>query len=190
VDQQRKEGSVGQPFTGVEVRLLDDDGRDVAPGEVGEIYKRGVVLSGRYCRNPEATAAIHRGEWVTSHDLGRFDDEGYLYIVDRKKDMIVTGGMNVYPSEVEEILSQHRAVALVAVIGVPDPLWGERVTAFIVPRPGEPVDAEDLRRLCRDGLADYKRPKAIEIVDALPLSPAGKVVKRLLRERLEAECRS
>ena len=180
--QEGHDGSVGQGFLGAEVRLLDSAGNDVAPGEVGEIYTRGKVLSTGYLDNPEATAAVRRGDWVTCNDLGRFDQDGFLYVVDRAKDMIVTGGFNVYSNEVEEIVSQYEGVGQVAVIGTPDEKWGEAVTAYIVPVPGASIEVDKLNAYCHENLAGYKCPKSTLVVESLPTSSTGKILKRVLRE--------
>ncbi|GAA4548605.1 class I adenylate-forming enzyme family protein [Pseudonocardia xishanensis] len=184
--QEGRDGSVGQGFLGAEVRLLDAEGNDVAPGEVGEIYTRGKVLSVGYFENEEATAASRRGDWVTSNDLGRFDEDGFLYVVDRTKDMIVTGGLNVYSNEVEEVISTFDGVGQVAVIGVPDPKWGEAVTAYVTAAAGAEVDLESLRAHCTAQLADFKRPKSVVVVDGMPLSSTGKILKRVLRDDVAA----
>jgi acyl-CoA synthetase (AMP-forming)/AMP-acid ligase II len=182
--QNGHDGSVGQGFLGAEVRLIGPDGKDVARDEVGEIYTRGKVLSVGYFNNPQATAAIRLGEWVTSNDLGRFDEDGFLYVVDRTKDMIVTGGLNVYSNEVEEVISTFAGISQVAVVGVPDETWGEAVTAYVLTTPGGEVDMAALHEHCRANLADYKRPKRIHVVEDLPVSPNGKILKRVLRDRL------
>ncbi|HKJ09885.1 MAG TPA: AMP-binding protein [Gammaproteobacteria bacterium] len=181
-DQLRKQQCVGLPFPCTEVRLLGDDGLDVAPGEVGELYSRSPYLFNGYWGRPEATAAALREGWLTVGDLARRDEEGYLYIVDRKKDMIISGGVNVYPREIEEWLLRHSAVAEAAVIGVPDEYWGEAVQACVVRRPGAKVTAGQLMAHCEGHLARYKLPRAIAFVDALPRNAAGKVLKRQMRD--------
>ncbi|WP_179300916.1 class I adenylate-forming enzyme family protein [Rhodococcus sp. ACPA4] len=181
-DQLRKVRSVGLPWPGTEVRILDEDGKDVPCGEVGMIYKRGLALGARYYKNPEATAEAFRGEWMTSGDLGRLDMEGYLYVVDRAKDLIIAGGVNIYPTEIEEVISQHPAVASVAVIGVPHEIWGETVVAYIVPKAGVGIDTAELDALCREQMASFKRPRIYELVSALPQNSSGKVLKNELRK--------
>lgn len=177
--------SVGRQMLLARVRVVDGGMRDVAPGEEGEIVVKGdQVLSG-YWRNPEATAAAFTDGWFHTGDVGRWDDNGYLTIVDRKKDMIVTGGENVYPREVEEVLYRHPAVLEAAVIGMSDPVWGESVVAIITPREGAaPPDAAELIGHCRAHIASYKKPKAVAFVAELPKNASGKVLKRTLREML------
>lgn len=182
MDQRRKVGSVGLPALGTSVRLLDDAGQEVPPGTPGEIHKRGALLWVGYFKNLDASHAASRDGWFASGDIGRFDEEGYLYVVDRRTDMIVTGGMNVFPAEIEEVISRLDAVLEVAVIGVPDETWGESVVALIVPRPGRSMKADEIIALCAQELADYKKPRRIEFVSELPKSGAGKILKRELRE--------
>jgi long-chain acyl-CoA synthetase len=178
--------SVGRPTVGVEVRLLDEERRDVPTGEVGEIVVRcgapgnGIAMRAYY-RRPAETAEALRDGWLQTGDLGRFDADGYLYVVDRKKDMILSGGFNVYSKEVERALIAHPAVADAAVIGVPDPIYGESVAAFVERRAGESVDAETLIAHCRTLIASYKKPRTIRFVDALPRTSVGKVLKVQLR---------
>jgi long-chain acyl-CoA synthetase len=175
-------GSVGPLVPGVEVQIRDTSGKRMAIGQEGEICVRGRNVMKGYLNNPEGTrAAFWEGEWLRSGDIGVFDDNGYLYIVDRLKDMVITGGENVYPREVEEVLYQHPAVEECAVIGLPDPEWGERVTAFIVPKAGEMVDSEALKSFLKNRLSPFKVPKDYITVGELPKSPAGKLLKRELR---------
>jgi fatty-acyl-CoA synthase len=180
-DSTRKMGSVGKPMLGVEMRVVDDDLRDVPAGEVGEIVYRGPNVMGGYHRRLEATREAFAGEWFHSGDMARFDDDGYLWLVDRKKDMIISGGENVYPAEVERVLLDHPAVADVAVIGVPHPRWVETPVAFVVPRGPVDPDEGELIAHCRQHLAGYKKPSAILVVGELPRNAAGKVLKRQLR---------
>jgi len=173
--------SVGQAVMGVKVRLLDDDGNDVPIGEVGEIYKKNLLGTCVYYKNPELTASIYRGEWLTANDLGRQDKDGHVYIIGRKKDMIVTGGLNVYASDVEEVLSRFPNIGMLAVVGFPHEKWGEAVTAVIQGREADySVDA--LKQHCKENLADYKRPREFVFVDALPLTPSGKIEKYKLAD--------
>lgn len=183
-DQLVRLSSVGRPFALNEVRLLDGNGVEVPVGEVGELYSRSPYLFNGYFGKPAETADVLRDGWVTAGDLARRDEDGYLHIVDRKKDMVVTGGFNVYPREVEEQLQQHATVAEAAVVGVPDGHWGESLHAYIVSRPGAPFDAAALEAHCRRLLAGYKVPKQFHAIDALPRNAGGKVLKTELRARL------
>ena len=175
--------SCGRAVATMEMRLIDDDGAEVAPGAVGEIAVRSVNNMAGYWRRPAETAAALVDGWVLTGDMARRDDDGYYYIVDRKKDVIITGAFNVYPKEVEDVLYRHPAVAQAAVVGAPDDEWGEAVKAFVVLRPGRTATAQELTAFCGDFLAGYKKPRAVEFLDALPLSPVGKVARRALRER-------
>ncbi|MDA0701846.1 MAG: AMP-binding protein [Proteobacteria bacterium] len=178
--------SCGRAVATMEIRLLDDDGEPVAEGEVGEIVVRSENNMEGYWRLEEETAAALRDGWYFTGDMARRDDEGFLYIVDRKKDIIITGGFNVWPKEVEDALYSHPAVAQAAVVGVPDEEWGEAVKAFIVPKPGAtpgPALEAELTALCREHLAGYKKPRRYEFAESLPLSPVGKIMRRALRDR-------
>ena len=180
--------SVGLPRTDVEVRVVDADDREVPTGEPGEILVRGDVVMAGYWNQPEASAESLRGGWLHTGDIGSFDEEGYLTLRDRSKDLIISGGMNIYPREVEEVLLRHPGVRAAAVVGVPDAEWGESVVAFVVPAdPGRPPAPEELERLCLDHIARYKRPKHYRFVEALPINNYGKVLKRELRALLAAE---
>ena len=181
-DSTRKMGSVGKPMLGVDLRVVDDELQDVPPGSVGEIVYRGPNVMAGYHEQPDATREAFAGDWFHSGDLARVDEEGYLWLVDRKKDMIVSGGENVYPAEVERVLLDHQAVAEVAVIGVPHPRWVETPVAFVVPSGAGEPDTEDLIAHCRRYLAGYKKPWAIIVVPELPRNAGGKVLKRRLRE--------
>ncbi len=182
-DQITRPGSAGKPVANVETRLMEDDGTFTPDGQVGEIVHRsGQTMTG-YLNDPEKTAEAFAFDWFHSGDLGRFDDDGYLYVVDRKKDMIKTGGENVASREVEEVIYQHAAVAEVAVIGIPDPKWIELVAAVVVPRAGSTVTEKELTEYCRQKLAGFKCPKRIMIVDRLPKNPSGKILKRELKEK-------
>jgi acyl-CoA synthetase (AMP-forming)/AMP-acid ligase II len=166
-----------------DLRVVDPDGGDCPTGEAGEIVVRGdQVLSG-YWNRPDANAESFRDGWFYTGDMARLDEEGFDYIVDRKKDMIVSGAENVYPREVEEALYGHPAVAEAAVFGLPDEHWGERVAAAVVLRPGQRADETALDALCRAQLAGYKRPRAWYFVDEIPKNVSGKVLKRVLRDR-------
>jgi acyl-CoA synthetase (AMP-forming)/AMP-acid ligase II len=181
-DAVRKIGSVGRPVPTVVARIVDDDMVDVPPGAVGEIVYRGPSLMAGYWRNPEATAEAYAGGWFHSGDLVRADQEGFLYVVDRKKDMIISGGENIYCAEVEDVLARHPAVADIAVVGAPHPQWGETPIAVVVPAdPAAPPTAADLAAWSRDRLASYKKPTGVVVVAALPRNAAGKVLKHELR---------
>jgi len=179
--------SVGLPRTDVEVRVVDADDRALPAGEAGEVVVRGDVVMAGYWNQPEATAEALRGGWLHTGDVGSFDTEGYLTLRDRSKDLIISGGMNIYPREVEEALLRHPGVMAAAVVGRPDTEWGEAVVAFVVADPGAPPSAGELDQTCLDHIARYKRPKDYRFVDALPTNNYGKVVKRELRELLQAE---
>jgi long-chain acyl-CoA synthetase len=177
--------SVGVARTDVEVRVVDDDDRELPTGETGEIVVRGDVVMAGYWNQPDATAEALRGGWLHTGDVGDFDADGYLTLRDRSKDLIISGGMNIYPREVEEALLHHPGVASVAVVGRPDPEWGEAVVAFVVPAENtSPPPAGELDQTCLDRIARYKRPKDYRFVDALPTNNYGKVVKRELREQV------
>jgi acyl-CoA synthetase (AMP-forming)/AMP-acid ligase II len=181
-DQERKTRSVGRPVLGAEICILGPDGTRVSQGEVGEIYLRTPSMFEGYYRAPEKTQAAFRDGWCTLGDLGRQDEEGYLYIVDRLKDVIKSGGVNIYPSEIEEAVLTHPDVIEAAVIGVPNERWGEAVHLVAVPRAGRTPAIEELIAHCRRQLADYKTPKSGELRQELPRSAAGKVLKRSLRD--------
>jgi len=172
--------SVGLPQAAVEVELRDPEGRRVAPGEVGEVCVRGDVVMSGYWKNPEATAATLRDGWLWTGDVGAFDADGFLTLKDRSKDLIVSGGSNIYPREVEEVLLGHPRVADAAVVGRPDPEWGEAVVAFVVAR-GPAPDPAELDRLCLAHIARFKRPREYRFVERLPRNHYGKVVKGELR---------
>jgi acyl-CoA synthetase (AMP-forming)/AMP-acid ligase II len=179
--------SVGFPRTDVEVRVVDAEDHPLPAGEVGEVLVRGEVVMTGYWRQPEETAQTLRGGWLHTGDLGSFDDAGFLTLRDRSKDLIISGGMNIYPREVEEALLAHPGVEAVAVVGREDPEWGEAVVAFVVAADATEPPLEELDRACTDRIARYKRPKDYRFVDALPTNNYGKVVKRELRERLRGE---
>jgi acyl-CoA synthetase (AMP-forming)/AMP-acid ligase II len=168
----------------VEVDLVDEAGEPVPAGQPGEIVIRGPTLMSGYWDAPETTARAIRRGWFYSGDVAHRDADGYIYISDRKSDMIITGGINVYPKEVEEVIYRHPGVLECAVVGLPDPEWGEAVTAVVAPRPGARVDPDELVDLCRRELAGYKKPRRVVFVDEIPRNPSGKVLKRVLREQL------
>jgi long-chain acyl-CoA synthetase len=179
--------SVGTVRTDVEVRVIDDEGIELPVGETGEVVVRGDVVMVGYWNQPEATADTLRDGWLHTGDVGSFDANGYLTLRDRSKDLIISGGMNIYPREVEEVLLQHPAVRAVSVVGRPDPEWGEAVVAFVVADGAAPPTTDELDRTCLDRIARFKRPKEYRFVDALPTNNYGKVLKRELREQLRAE---
>ena len=181
LDNEAKLQSCGRPLPLVEFRIVDADGKDVPDGAPGELLIRQPSITKGYWRQPETTAAAIQNGWYRSGDIARRDAEGLYYIVDRAKDMIVSGGENIYSAEIENVLSTHPVVAAVAVIGVPDPRWGEAVKAIVIVRAGETADEADLIAYCRERLAAYKVPKSIDYADAFPLVPSGKVSKKDLR---------
>jgi acyl-CoA synthetase (AMP-forming)/AMP-acid ligase II len=174
--------SCGYAQVGVELRIVGDGGKDLAPGQVGEIAVRSAQVMGGYWKLPEATARAVQGDWFFTGDAGYLDDKGYLYIYDRVKDMIVSGGENIYPAEVESALFGHPSVADVAVIGVPDERWGEAVKAVVVKKPEADVTPAELIEWARERIAGYKLPKSVDFIDALPRNPTGKILKRELRK--------
>ncbi|PYS62086.1 MAG: long-chain fatty acid--CoA ligase [Acidobacteria bacterium] len=178
-DDRRRAGSCGLPI-GNEMKVVDDTDMEVPDGELGEIVLRGENILKGYFKNPEATATAFRNGWFHTSDIGYRDQDGFFYIVDRKSDMIIRGGENIYPREIDEVLYQHPAVAAAATIGVPDPLYGEEVAAFIVLRDGMKVSEEELISHCQAELADYKCPKSIRILSEIPKGPTGKLLKREL----------
>ena len=179
-------GSVGTAVPGVEILIRDQDGHTLEQGLEGEICVRGRNIMRGYLNNPAGTrAAFWEDGWFRSGDIGRFDADGYLYIVDRLKDMIITGGENVYPKEVEDVLYARPEVEECAIIGLPDPEWGERVTAFLVPRPGEKIDPQALKAFLKSRISAFKVPKEFRSVSELPKSPAGKILKRQLRMEVD-----
>ena len=179
-------GSVGVVRTGAQVAVVDAQGRPLPPGEIGEVVVAGDHLMTGYWNNPQATAAALRGGWLWTGDMGSMDARGYLTLRDRSKDVVISGGSNIYPREVEEALLTHPGVSEVCVVGEPDAEWGEVVVAFVVAAPGAAVSAADLDAHCLDRIARFKRPKRYEFVDALPKNSYGKVLKRALRERMAA----
>ncbi|MFC1871308.1 class I adenylate-forming enzyme family protein [Chloroflexota bacterium] len=181
--EQKKLMSAGRPDIGVQVRIVNDEGNDVEPGEVGEIRVRSQHIMVEYWHKPEDTKASIIDDWLRTGDMGYFDEEGYIYITDGKKDMIISGGENIYPREVEEVLYRHPAVQEAAVIGIPDPYWVEKVHAVVTLKKDEGVTAKEIIAFCKKSLAGYKVPKSVELVEALPKNPAGKVLKRELREK-------
>ena len=179
--------SAGRPIPGVEVRVVDDRDRDVPTGEIGEIVARGANVMKGYWNRPEINAEVLRGGWMHTGDLGFFDERSFLYVSDRKKDMIKTGGENVYSPEVEAAIVAHSAVLEGVVIGYPDPVWGESIRAVVVLRTGAGASAEDIIKWCRERLTHFKCPRSVVFTDALPKGGTGKVQKQVLRARFAAE---
>ncbi len=177
-DKERKPGSIGTPIEGVEMSVFDDDDNEVTGDAVGEIVIRGHNIMKGYWNRPDATAAAIRNGWLHTGDMARRDDEGYFYIVDRKKDLIIRGGYNVYPREIEEVLYEHPAVAEAAVVGVPDPALGEEVAAAVVLKPDASATEDELREHVKSQVAAYKYPRHVFLVDQLPKGPTGKILKR------------
>jgi long-chain acyl-CoA synthetase len=184
-DERRRAGSCGMPI-GNEMKVFDDDDNEVPDGELGEIVLRGENILKGYYKNPEATSIAFRNGWFHTGDVGYRDKEGFFFIVDRKSDMIIRGGENIYPREIDEVLYQHTAVAAAATIGIPDPLYGEEVAAFVVLKDGMKVSEEELIIYCTERLADYKCPKSIRIVKDIPKGPTGKLLKRELAKQFSA----
>ncbi|MFC1825056.1 class I adenylate-forming enzyme family protein [Thermodesulfobacteriota bacterium] len=182
-DQERKLRSCGKanPFT--IVKILDADGNECSPGEVGELYAISPGMFEGYYKQPEADAKAFRGDFLTVGDMVKVDDEGFYYLVDRKNDMIISGGENIYPTEIDDLLAAHPKVLEVAVIGVPDEKWGEAVKAVIVCKPGEDLTEKEVIDYCKQHLAGYKCPKSVDFWDSLPLNPMGKILKREIREK-------
>jgi len=182
-DHLKKPGSCGHVMVNCEVRVAGKDGRELPPGEPGELVIRTPGIMKGYWKNPVATRDTLVNGWLHSGDIGRMDKDGYFYIMDRKKDMIISGGFNVYPAEVEDCLFEHPAVQAACVIGVPDPKWVEAVKAVVVLRPGDRVTAEELIQHCKDRIAHFKAPKTVHFVEDLPVSATGKVLRRVVREK-------
>ncbi|HET6571391.1 MAG TPA: long-chain fatty acid--CoA ligase [Solirubrobacterales bacterium] len=177
-DRERKPGSIGTPIEGVEMKLVDENDAEVAQGEVGEIVIRGHNVMKGYWQRPEATAEAMRGGWFHSGDMARVDEDGYFFIVDRKKDLIIRGGYNVYPREVEEVLYEHPKIREAAVVGVPHDEWGEEIGAAVVLLEGERLSPEEVSAYVKDRIAAYKYPRLVWFVDELPKGPTGKILKR------------
>ncbi|GMU79682.1 MAG: long-chain acyl-CoA synthetase [Acidimicrobiia bacterium] len=183
-EQLRKPGSCGRPYGPIELRIVRDDGTEAPTGEPGELFIRTRLGIDGYHRTEERLAELDEGDWKSVGDVAYLDDEGYLFICDRKKDMIISGGVNIYPAEIEAALHHHPQVLDVAVLGVPDDEWGEAVHAIVQPRPGEVIDLHELDAFVGERLASYKRPRTYEVRDALPRTESGKLLKRVLRDEL------
>jgi long-chain acyl-CoA synthetase len=177
-DRERKPGSIGTPLEGVEMKVVDEDDDEVPQGEVGEIVIRGHNIMKGYWQRPDATAEAMRGGWFHSGDMAKVDEEGYFYIVDRKKDLIIRGGYNVYPREVEEVLYEHPKIREAAVIGVPHDQWGEEIGAAVVLHDGEQLDPAEVSAYVKERIAAYKYPRLVWFLDELPKGPTGKILKR------------
>jgi acyl-CoA synthetase (AMP-forming)/AMP-acid ligase II len=178
--------TAGRAIPGVEVLVVDDDGKEVPRGQPGEVVVRGYNIMKGFIDDPAATAeAIDEGGWLHTGDIGVMDERGYLRITDRKKDMFIVGGFNAYPAEIEDMILAHPAVSQVAVIGIPDRRMGEVGCAFVVPRPGASVDPDELIAWSRERMANYKVPRRVDVVDALPLNASGKVLKYELRQTVQ-----
>ena len=186
-DSLRKDGSVGKILPFVDARIVDEDNNRLPPGEVGELICRGPNVMQGYHRNPQATAESIQNGWLFTGDLARMDNEGFVYIVDRKKEMIVSGGENIYPREIEEVIIKHPSVADVAVIGIPHPKWGETVKAFVVPGQDQKIDEKEIVDFCKNFLASYKKPTVVAFVPQIPRNPSGKALKRILKEEDQFE---
>jgi long-chain acyl-CoA synthetase len=188
-DRERKAGSIGIPVPGVDMKVVDDDGNEVAQGEVGEILIRGPVVMKSYWNRPDATADTLVDGWMRTGDMARVDEDGYFFVVDRKKEMIIRGGFNVYPRELEEVLYEHPAVREAAVVGLPHDSLGEEVGAAVALKPGEQVEPDEIRAYMKERVAAYKYPRVVWIVDDLPKGPTGKILKREVEIPAEVEQR-
>ena len=185
-----KPGSVGPAIRGTEIEVRRIDGSSTEPGEIGDIWVRSPTLFNGYCRNQAATDEAIDGSWLLTGDMGAMDADGYLSIMDRRKDMVISGGVNIYPREVEEVLLRHVSVAEAAVVGLPDPQWGERLAAVIVLSARATLQDDDIVAHCREYLGGYKVPRIVRFVDELPRNPAGKVMKRTIRDDLSKSAKN
>jgi acyl-CoA synthetase (AMP-forming)/AMP-acid ligase II len=181
-DQLRKPGSCGKPYGGIQIRIVKDDGTLATTGEPGELFVRTTLAMDGYHRTEEQLTELDDSEWKSVGDVAYTDEEGFVYICDRKKDMIISGGVNIYPAEIEAVLYAHPQVLDAAVFGIPDEEWGERVHAIVQPKPGETIDVDELRTFAEPRLARYKHPRAYEVRDVLPRTDSGKLLKRVLRD--------
>jgi len=181
--QEKRLVSVGQPDIGVQVRIVNEKGADVELGELGEIIVRSKHIMKEYWKKPTDTSTTIVDGWLHTGDIGRYDERGYVFLVDRKKDMIISGGENVFPREIEEILYKNPKVLEAAVIGIPDTYWVEKVHAVITLKKGAQATAQEMIDYCKKNMAGYKAPKSVEFVEALPKNAAGKIMKRELREK-------
>jgi acyl-CoA synthetase (AMP-forming)/AMP-acid ligase II len=174
--------SCGRPCYGVSVRIVDEKDQEVPANTVGEIVVKSTDMMTAYWNNEEETKKAIKDGWLYTGDLARYDEDYYIYLVDRKKDMIISGGLNIYPVEVERVIYGHPAVSQCAVIGVPNERWGEETKAFVVLREGQEASEDDIIRFCKASLASYKKPRSVEFLDELPRNPQGKILKRVLRD--------
>ena len=181
-DQLRKPGSCGKPYGGIEIRIVTDDGGIAAPSEPGELFVRTTLAMDGYHRTEQQLTELDGTDWKSVGDVAYVDDEGFVHICDRKKDMIITGGVNIYPAEIEAVLYGHPQILDAAVFGIPDDEWGERVHAIVQAKPGETIDLAELRAFVDPQLAPYKRPRDYELRDLLPRTDSGKLLKRVLRD--------
>src|SRR5262249_3396296 len=181
-DHVSRPGTIGKALRGNQIRLLDEAGHQVGPGQVGELYARNVTMISGYHNNDEATRSSQKDGFFSVGDMGRVDAEGYYFLESRKHDMVISGGVNIYPREIEDHLHTHPAILDAAVIGVPDPEWGETLRAFIVVRHGQSISETEVIDYCRQGLGDFKGPRKVTFLAELPRNPTGKVLKRELRE--------
>jgi acyl-CoA synthetase (AMP-forming)/AMP-acid ligase II len=181
-DQLRKPGSCGKPYGGIEIRIVTDDGEVAAPNVAGELFVRTALAMDGYHRTDQQLTELANSEWKSVGDVAYVDEEGFVYICDRKKDMIISGGVNIYPAEIEAVLYAHPQILDAAVFGIPDDEWGERVHAIVQAKPGETVELDEVRAFVEPRLAAYKRPRAYELRDELPRTDSGKLLKRVLRD--------
>ena len=181
---ERKPGSVGLPLWGVQVKIVDEEGTEVPVGTKGELVYKGHNVMNGYYNKPDANAETIRDGWLHSGDIGKMDEDGYFYIVDRTKEMIIRGGLNVYPREIEEVMMEHEAISLVAVVGVPDDRFGEEILACVVLKEGQQADPDGLMQWTRDRIAAYKYPRQVRVMDSLPTSATGKILKKEIKKIL------
>ncbi|MCA1832446.1 MAG: AMP-binding protein, partial [Actinobacteria bacterium] len=186
-DEPRRPGSCGRPVPNVDIKIVDDDGNELLAGAPGEVCIKGPNVMKGYYKMSEETARTIKDGWFLSGDVGHLDEDGYLYITERKKDLIIRGGFNIFPRDIEEVLYGHHAVSEAAVVGIPDAKLGEQVIAYVVLRPSQTASEEELMQLCRERLAKYKTPSGVRFIDALPKNPIGKILKKDLRELAKAE---
>jgi long-chain acyl-CoA synthetase len=186
-NRERRLASAGREYPGVQVRVVDEKDQVLGPGEIGEVVTRSDLVMRGYWNQPDKTEEALRGGWLHTGDIGYLDEGGYLFLIDRKHDKIITGGLNVYPREVEEVLAAHPAVAQVVVFGADDPYWGEVITAAVIPRKGISVTVEELLNFSKERLSGYKRPKKIFFVEEVPKNLFGKVLRKDLKKQLEGK---